>query len=142
MNNLIFLPVVIQVLLVFSLYIYLAIVKSRAIKAGQVDEKRRSLHDDAWPDYVLKVNNNIRNQFEVPVLFYVLVMLVWLTQSVNIVMHILAWVFVASRIHHSIIHVGSNHVPLRRRVFMFGCLILIIITLYLAYSIILGQFQS
>jgi hypothetical protein len=135
-HNLIFLPVVIQIVLVFSLYIYLAIVKSKAIKAGKVDEQRRSLYDDAWPDYVLKVNNNIRNQFEVPVIFYVLVLLMWLIQSINIVMHILAWLFVASRILHSIIHVGSNYVPKRRKIFMFGCLILIIMTFYLAYSII------
>lgn len=137
-HNLIFLPVVIQISLVFSLYIYLAITKSRAIKAGLVDEQRRALHDDAWPDSVLKVNNCIRNQFEVPVIFYILVMLLWLTQSINIVMHSLAWIFIGSRIFHAIIHVGSNYVPMRRRVFMFGCLILIIMTLYLAYSILMN----
>jgi hypothetical protein len=136
-ENYIFLPLVIQIGLVFWLYIYLAITKSRAMKAGQVDEQRRALHDDAWPDSVLQVNNCIRNQFEVPVLFYILVIVLWLTQSVNLVIHILAWVFVASRILHAYIHIGSNYVPMRRRVFMFGCLVLIIMTLYLAYSILI-----
>jgi hypothetical protein len=139
-HNLIFLPLVIHMGLVFSLYIYLAITKSRAIKDALVDEQRRALHNDAWPDSVLKVNNCIRNQFEVPVVFYVLIILLWVTQSINIVMHSLAWLFVASRIFHAIIHVGSNYVPMRRRAFMFGCLILIIMTLYLAYSILQNLF--
>ena len=134
-ENYIFLPILVQLGLVFWLYIYLAIVKSRAMKAGLVDEKRRALHNDAWPDSVLQVNNCIRNQFEVPVLFYVLVILLWLTQSVNIVMQVLAWLFIASRIIHAIIHTGTNYVPLRRRVFMLGCFILIVMTTYLAYSI-------
>ncbi len=138
-ENYIFLPVLVQIGLVFWLYIYLAIAKSRAMKAGLVDEQRRALHNDAWPDSVLQVNNCIRNQFEVPVLFYVLVIILLVTHRINIAMHVLAWVFVLSRIFHAYIHVGSNYVPNRRRVFMFGCLILIIMTSYLIYSIITGM---
>ncbi len=33
-----------------------------------------ALDNDAWPDEVRKVSNNIRKQFQVPVLFYVLVL--------------------------------------------------------------------
>ncbi len=134
-DSLIFLPVVIQIVLTFWLYIYLAIAKSRASKLGQVNEERRGLHDDAWPDSVLQINNCIRNQFEVPVLFYVLTVLLWLTNSITVYIHALAWMFVLSRIFHASIHVGSNYVPLRRKVFMVGCLLLMIITLFLSYSI-------
>lgn len=135
-DSLIFLPVIIQMLLTFWLYIYLGVAKTRALKLGQIDEERRKLHDDAWPDSVLQINNCIRNQFEVPVLFYVLTIVLWLTNNITVYVHVLLWMFVASRIFHAYIHVGSNHVPLRKKVFMFGTVILLIITLFLGYSVI------
>jgi hypothetical protein len=115
----------------------LATVKAKATKQGLVDEERRSLHDDAWPDSVIQVNNCVRNQFEAPVLFYVLVILLWLTNGVNLFVHIFAWAFVFSRIVHALIHVRSNYVPLRRKVFIMGGVNLVALTVLLVYSIIL-----
>jgi hypothetical protein len=134
-NNYIFFPVIIQILLTLWLYIYLGIAKSKALKLGEVDEERRSLHNDAWPDSVLQVNNCIRNQFEVPVLFYVLIGIIWSIQAVNVYVHVAAWVFVLTRIGHAIIHTGSNYVPIRRKLFMAGCFILIGITFYVLAKI-------
>ena len=136
-NNYILFPVITQVALTLCLYIYLGIAKSRAFKSGQLDEERRALHDDAWPDAVLQINNCIRNQFEVPVLFYVLIGVLWTLGSVNIYINIAAWLFVLSRIAHAFIHVGSNYVPLRRKFFMMGCYILLVLTFYSFYKIML-----
>ena len=135
-NNYIFVPVIIQVALTLWLYIYLAIAKSRAVKLGEVDEDRRALHDDAWPDSVLQINNCIRNQFEVPLLFYVLIGILWSIGGANIYVHVAAWVFVLSRIGHAFIHTGSNYVPIRRKYFMAGCFILIGLTLFSFYRIV------
>jgi hypothetical protein len=135
-NNYIFAPVIVQVALTFWLYIYLAIAKSRALKSGEVDEARRALHDDAWPDSVLQINNCIRNQFEVPILFYILIVILWSIGSINIFVHVSAWAFVFSRIVHAIIHTGSNFVPLRRKLFMAGCFILIGLMVFAAYKIV------
>jgi hypothetical protein len=73
----------------------------------------------------MKISNNIRNQFEVPVLFYVLTIVLWQLKETGAVAQSLAWLFVASRIAHACIHTGSNHIPIRRRVFMFGCVIVL-----------------
>ena len=135
-NNYIFVPVVIQVALTLWLYIYLAIAKSQAVKLGEVNEGRRALHDDAWPDRVLQINNCIRNQFEVPVLFYVLIGILWSIEGINIYVHIAAYVFVLSRIGHAVIHTGSNYVPLRRKLFMTGCCILIGMTVFSVFKIV------
>ena len=67
-----FLPVILQIVLTLLLYLLLGVRKSRAIRDGQVDQARRALHADAWPDSVQQVNNSIRSQFEIPVLYYVL----------------------------------------------------------------------
>jgi len=135
-NNYLFLPLMIQVALTLGLYIYLGIVKSRATKQGTVDETRRALHDDAWPDSVMQVNNCIRNQFEVPVLFYVLTFVLWSINSVNIYIHAAAWLFVFSRIVHALIHTRSNYVPLRRKIFTIGCFILIGMTAFTTIKIL------
>jgi hypothetical protein len=66
------------------------------------------------------VNNNIRNQFELPVLFYVLAILLWVLDSVHGVAVAAATVFVLSRIVHAGIHLSINAVPPRRHTFTVG----------------------
>lgn len=122
----ILLPLLVQVLLTLLLYAALAFAKARAVKAGQVDSDRRALHDDAWPESVMKINNNIRNQFQLPVLFYVLVVLLWQLGESGVLVQTLAWLFVGSRIAHAWVHTHSNYVPVRRRVFAFGWLVLVV----------------
>jgi len=124
-NNMILLPALAQVLLTIAVYGALALAKAKAMKAGLVDADRRALHDDAWPESVMKINNNIRNQFEVPVLFYVLTIFLWQLHETGVLAQTLAWLFVASRFVHAYIHTGSNYVPARRKVFMFGCVVVL-----------------
>ena len=128
-GNLIFGPVLAQVLLTLAVYVLLIREKVRAIKAGQVNKERRALHEDAWPDSVLQINNNIRNQFEVPVLFYVVSITLWALDAVGIVALVAAWAFVASRVVHTWIHLTSNYVPNRRRAFTVGWWILLAMAL-------------
>ncbi|MGB0132977.1 MAPEG family protein [Dokdonella sp.] len=136
-NQLIFLPIMVQVLLTVGLYVALAVAKARAAREGLVDVERRALHADAWPESVQKINNNIRNQFEVPVLFYVLVVVLYQLGAAGLAAQVLAWLFVASRLVHAFIHTGANVVPVRRKAFMFGCLV-VIAMLVLAIVAVLG----
>jgi len=118
----IFVPAIFQVLLTLLVYLRLLQMKKRAAAAGQVDRTRVALHDNAWPDYVVQVNNNIRNQFELPVLFYVLSIVLWLLDAVHDVAIVAATVFVVSRIIHAGIHLSINAVPPRRHTFTIGWL--------------------
>lgn len=119
-RNLIFLPVLVQVLLTLLIYVRLIKVKIGAMKAGKVDVARRALHEDAWPESVLQINNNIRNQFEVPVLFYVMSFALWALHAVHWPALAAATLFVLSRIVHAYFHLGSNFLPNRRRAFTVG----------------------
>jgi len=121
-SKLIFWPVVVQILLTAYLYIRLKNVKIEAVKVGGVDRQKAALDPDAWPDPVKKVNNNIRNQFEVPVLFYVLTIVLYVLGAVNPVTLGLACLFVLSRLVHAYIHTGSNIVKYRLRAFTVGLL--------------------
>ena len=133
-SNAILLPALIQALLTLFLYAALAVAKDKAMQAGLVDLERRALHDDAWPESVMKINNNIRNQFELPVLFYALTIVLWQLHETGLLAQSLAWLFVASRIVHVYIHVGANYVPARRRVFTFGWVILLAMALLAAWT--------
>jgi hypothetical protein len=134
-GNLIFWPVVVQALLTLLIYVRLINVKVRELKAGKVDMPRRGLHEDAWPDSVLQINNSIRNQFELPVLFYVGCFILWGLKAVGAVALVLAWLFVASRIAHAWVHLGSNYIPNRRRLFTAGWWILLAMMLLIVWQL-------
>ena len=121
----IFWPVLAQVLLTLVLFIVLGARKAKAIKAGKVNREQAALDNRVWPEYVVKVSNNIANQFEVPILFYILCVVLYSINAAGTVAIVLAWLFVASRYAHAWVHVGSNYVPVRMRLFMVGCVVLL-----------------
>ena len=134
-RDLIFGPVLVQVLLTLATYVLLIKAKIRAMKAAEVDMARRALFDDAWPESVMKINNNIRNQFEVPVLFYVLAFALWALDAVHWIALAAAWLFAVSRIVHAWIHIGTNYVPNRRRAFTVGWWIVAAMALLVAWEL-------
>lgn len=135
-NELIFIPVLAHVILVFMLYIYLGIVKGRAVKEGSVDRQAASLNPKAWPESVVKVSNNIANQFESPIIFYVLSILYYLTNNVDSILLSIMSIYVVSRYLHAYIHVTSNYVPYRLKLFLVGVLTLLALTLWLVFRLV------
>jgi len=131
----IFVPVVVQVLLTLMIYVRLIKVKIREMRAGRVNLERRALHEDAWPESVLQINNNIRNQFELPVLFYVICVVLWELDAVHALALAAATAFVLSRIVHAVIHLGSNYMPNRRRLFTVGWWVLLFMAVLVAWEL-------
>jgi hypothetical protein len=128
-GDLIFYPVLVMVLVTLLIYVRLIKVKIREMRAGRVDMERRGLHEEAWGDAVLQINNNIRNQFELPVLFYVVCGVLWALEAVGILALVAAWLFVASRLVHAWIHLTSNTIKYRRQSFTVGWWILVFMVL-------------
>ena len=131
----IFWPVLVQILITIAGYMLLGVRKARAIKANEVDQTKTALDNDAWPEYVLMVSNNIRNQFQVPVLFYVLCFVFYSINAVTTTVLYLAWAFVITRIIHASIHMSTNYVPARFRVFTLGFVIMTIMAVYAAKAL-------
>ena len=117
-------------------YLRLLQVKKRAVAEGRVDRTRVALRDDAWPDYVIQVNNNIRNQFELPVLFYVLAIMLWLLDSVHGVAVAAATAFVLSRIVHAGIHLSINAIPPRRHTFTVGWVAVLVMAVLVFWELV------
>jgi hypothetical protein len=68
--------------------------------------------------------NNLRNLFEMPVLYFALVPLLMLTRHAGYAELALAWIYVVLRIVHSLIHVGPNQVMVRFMVYLASCVVL------------------
>lgn len=124
--------VLVQIFLTLILFIFLAKRKAKALKSGDVDRKKAALHNDAWPDYVLQISNNIQNQFQTPVLFYALSFAFIVIDAVDTLALAGAWIYVLTRLVHSYVHTTSNYVPLRMRIFIVGVLSLLYLAILLA----------
>ena len=76
------------------------------------------------PPAVRNPSDNLRNLFEVPVLFYALVLYLYATGRVDDAYVAAAWGFVAFRVLHSAVHCTVNIVLLRFALYVVSCLFL------------------
>lgn len=134
----IFLPVVVHMLLVIALFFLLASRKVKAVKAKQVNPKVTALDNKAWTVDVIKVSNNIANQFETPLLFYVLCTVTFLVGLVDMVSLAFAWSYVVLRYVHSFIHIGRNIVPVRMKIFALSLIIILLMLLRIMLTLLAG----
>ncbi len=139
-NSQILYPIIGHIFLIFSLYFILGLRKYKAIKLKHVDLKKTPLNDREWPDYVIKVNNNIGNNFETPMAFYALSIIAFITNSVDIAMLTLGAIYIILRYIHTFIHIGKNWVPHRMPVFVMSLIVILIMLLKLSISIIWNQY--
>jgi len=133
----ILLPLFVQVGLMFCLLFALGPVRWSAIKAGEVGQDAL-LDRNAFPARPRQFANAFSNQFELPVLFFVLTILALFTRKADIVFVVLAWVFVLSRIVHALVHVTSNNIRLRFPAYLVGVVVLLIMWVIFALSILLN----
>ncbi len=125
MQTVIFYPVFAQIALTLILLIGTGWHRRLALKGRAVRFADVALDDNAWPDYARKFANCYRNQFELPVVFYVLCAIAYVTAHVDALMVALAWGFVITRLVHAYIHTTSNIVLRRGAAFLGGFLIVI-----------------
>jgi len=114
----ILLPMFAQVVLTFVLLFWMGYLRIQAIRSGAVDPRQVALREPNWPPRVLQIANAFHNQLELPILFYVVVLLALATDALDVVLCVLSWMFVLARFVHAYIHVTSNR--LDRRTGTFG----------------------
>lgn len=109
----ILLPLFVEVALTFLLWVFMAVRRTRDVSAGVVRTEQIALREPNWPPRTLQFAYAFSNQFEIPVLFYVLTILAYITHLAGLIFVILAWIFVIFRLLHAYVHVTSNIVRLR-----------------------------
>jgi hypothetical protein len=122
----ILLPVFVLLTLTFALAIWMGYERNRVIFTKEVRIKDIALTKEAWPDRAKQLSNAYHNQYELPVLFYILVALALITKKADLIFVVLSWIFVLSRIVHCYIHVTSNRVPRRFFAYLVGLAVLIV----------------
>lgn len=119
-------PVLAQLFLTFVVVAIAGRARLRAVRHKDVRIRDIALSGEAWPDVVKQRSNNMHNQYETPILFYVLCAVATYIGATGTWMAGLAWAYVVSRAAHSAVHMTTNRVSRRFLAFMFGFVVLIL----------------
>jgi hypothetical protein len=135
--QLVLLPVFVLVGLTFVLLLWMASARTRAVTSREISLNDIALGQPNWPERTTQVGNCFSNQFELPVLFYILIALALPLHHADLVIVLLSWVFVVTRFAHAGIFVTSNNVRQRGMAWFSGVLVLFAMWLYFALRILL-----
>ena len=129
-----------MVFLTFAVWVYLYALRIPEIKHLGIDPDE--LQDRAESHKLLTVSgaasNNLKNLFEVPILFYLAAMIAMLLMIQDDLLLWLAWGFVILRLVHSVIHCSYNRVMHRFFAYLISCLFLMFMWIRLASYILMN----
>jgi hypothetical protein len=123
------LPLFVEVILTFGLLFWAAALRVRDLQSGTVKPQDIALREPNWPGHTRQIAYSFSNQFELPVLFYVLTILAYFTHHAGTLFVILAWIFVVFRLLHAYVHATSNAVNIRGPLFGLSAVVLSIMWL-------------
>ena len=104
----------------------MAMKRKRAAQDGSVDPKYFRLYQgDGLTDELQLWNRHFNNLLETPILFYFATIVAVLTHQVTTLIVTICWVYFATRMLHSWIHLNCNRVMNRFMVFGFSAFTLI-----------------
>ena len=133
----IFQPLLALVALTFLVLLRIPFVRIRAARAGRIVARDFKLGESAnVPPDVALPNRNYMNLLELPILFYVLAVSLFVTRHVDALQLGLAWSYVALRAGHSLVHLTYNGVLHRLALFALSNFVLATMWLYFATAIL------
>jgi len=131
------LPVFVLIGLTFALMLWMAGARRNALVSRETRVKDIVLGQPNWPVRATQVGNCFKNQFELPVLFYILIALALPLRHADYLIVVLSWVFVVTRLVHAGIFVSSNDLNRRSLAWFAGVVVLLIMWVYFALKILL-----
>jgi hypothetical protein len=119
-------PMLAHIGLVVVLYAWLTVARTGAVRRGEVDYSCFVTSREE-PAHVARISRNLSNQFELPVIFYAVVVLLIALGRVNAIDVIAAWVFVIGRVIHTLVQTLTDNVQLRGNVFTINALAVMVL---------------
>lgn len=120
------LPMFAMLMLTLAIAILAVIVRIKSVTSGVVKiSYYRAMQGQDVPDMVTRSTRCFNNQFEVPILFYIVSTLFVALNIASILAIILGWCFVALRVWHALIHLTYNNVIHRMFSFGAGCIVVL-----------------
>ena len=132
------LPLFVEVLLTFGLMFGMMYYRTSSLRRGETRLKDIALREPNWPVRATQFAYAFSNQFELPVLFYVLTILSIVTRHADLVFVVLAWIFVIFRVLQAYVHVTGNNVRFRGGYYGIGALVLVAMWVIFIVRILLG----
>src|SRR6476659_8533499 len=132
------LPLFVEVLLTFAVMFGMMYCRTSTLQRGETRFEDIALPEPNWPVRASQFAYSFSNQFELPVLFYVLTILVIITHHADLLFVLLAWIFVLLRVLQAVVHVTNNNVRMRGAYYGVGALILFILWIIYIVRIILA----
>jgi hypothetical protein len=128
-------PLFVQVALTFYVLFGMAKFRRDALVSRKTRVKDIALRGNsrAWPERAAQFADSYQNQFEAPVLFYVLTVLELITRQADILFVLLSWIYVVLRIGQAFIHTTHNRVQYRGM--FFGASMLVLLMMWIAFAI-------
>lgn len=118
-------PVLFQIFWTFVVVVIMFRARKAAIQNKEVKISDVVVSGEKWPEKAKLAANNFSNQFETPVLFFVLVAIAIFVGATSWIMAWLAWIYVGTRVVHTLVHTGSNDLKKRAGVFTLGFFVLV-----------------
>src|SRR5262245_33679364 len=116
MPSAIFGPVFATIFLTFVVWVYMYVRRIAFIQGHGISPKDMAVPGalaQISPPEVSNPSDNLKNLFEIPVIFYALALYLFATDQVDAAYLGAAWVFVAFRVLHSAVHCTINVVMVR-----------------------------
>jgi hypothetical protein len=135
--QMVLLPVFVLVGLTFALLLWMAGARRQALVGGETKVGDIVLGQPNWPERATQIGNCFKNQFELPLLLYVLIALALPLRRADLVIVLLSWVFVVTRFVHAGIFVTHNDLNQRSLAWFAGVLVLFAMWLYFALKLLL-----
>ncbi len=124
-ERVLFYPALAMVALTFAVWVRLFFSRVGEMKRERIHPQTIALSAQASTRLAdTRAADNFRNLFELPVLFYLAMVIAAFTGQVSTVTMVLAWLFVAFRVVHSVIHCTYNKVMHRFRAYIAGGVVL------------------
>ena len=141
MSTAILWPTFALVLLIFAVLVTLAVQRYRHVQANppRPENVATAMAARAYFEPVEPPANNLANLFEMPVLYFALVPLLLLFRHAGHAEVLLAWIYVALRLVHSLIHIRRGKVTARFMVYLASCLVLAIMWASFAIQMATGS---
>src|SRR5262249_11839163 len=103
------------------LYAWLTVARQRAVARGEIEHSCFVLGRDE-PLEVARITRNLGNQFEWPMIFYALTVLLVALGKATLVDVTAAWAFVLGRVAHTLVQTLTDNGPLRGQVLVINFL--------------------
>ncbi len=108
-------------MVVLTAVVLVTLFRSRvaAVRQGRIPLAYFGIYQgDVEPESTEKPARHFANLFETPILFYVVCLAAMITHVTGKAMQALAWAYVAARLAHAYIHLGSNRIRHRLRAYL------------------------